>query len=90
MFNVGSLDPDGLLRELITELYPEQAGRPYAFAERLAEYGVGEMGRLHEAGQLRFRELLSLGTALREDSRQDRRDEADQRADEEDGAQDRT
>ena len=59
MFNVGSLDPDGTIRDLIMELYPEHAERPYAFAEQLAEYGVTEIGRLHESGQLRFRNLLA-------------------------------
>ena len=59
MFNFGSLDPDGVIKDVITELYPDQADRPYAFAERLAEYGVSEIGRLHESGQLRFREVLA-------------------------------
>ena len=44
ILNVGSLDPDGSIRDLITELYPQHAHRPYAFAERLAEAGVEEMG----------------------------------------------
>ncbi len=58
--NAGSLDPDNTLRDVITELYPEAAGRPYAYAERLAEAGVAEMGRLHRAGEVRFGELFDL------------------------------
>lgn len=60
VFNVGSLDPDNTLRDVITELYPEAAGRPYAYAERLAEAGVAEIGRLHRAGEVRFGELFDL------------------------------
>ena len=57
--NIGSLDPDGSIRDLITELYPEHAYKPYAYAERLAEAGVAEMGRLHQVGELRFGELFA-------------------------------
>lgn len=56
--NVGTLDPDGSIRTLITELYPESVDRPYAFAERLAEWGVAEIARLHDSGYLRFADLL--------------------------------
>lgn len=59
ILNVGSLDPDGSIRDLVTELYPEHAHRPYAYAERLAEAGVAEMGRLHQVNQLRFGELFA-------------------------------
>lgn len=55
--NVGSLDKDGSLRNLITELYPEAAGKPYSIAERLAEAGLAELGWLHENDQLRFSEI---------------------------------
>jgi len=55
--NVGSLDKDGSLRNLITELYPKASGRPYSIAERLAEAGLAELGRLHENDQLRFGEI---------------------------------
>lgn len=58
--NAGSLDPDNTIRDIITELYPEAADKPYRYAERLAEAGVSEMGRLHRAGQLRFGELFDL------------------------------
>lgn len=56
--NAGSLDPDLNFRNIIIELYPEFASRPYAAAERLAEWGVAELGRRHEAGRLRFAEIF--------------------------------
>lgn len=59
--NVGSLDPDGAIRDVIVELFPDSATKPYAIAERLAEAGVAELGRLHEAGQLRFGDLFDVG-----------------------------
>lgn len=58
--NAGSLDPDNTIRDVITELFPDVADKPYRHAERLAEAGVAEMGRLHRAGQLRFGELFDL------------------------------
>jgi hypothetical protein len=39
MFNVGSLDRDGNLRALVLARAPD-AGRPYEYAERLAEVGM--------------------------------------------------
>src|SRR5688500_8132982 len=53
--NVGSLDQDGSLRMVLTELFPDEA-RPYALAERLAEAGMGVIGPLFSAGQLRIEE----------------------------------
>ena len=58
--NAGSLDPDNTLRDVITEMYPEASGRPYAYAERLAEAGVAEIGRLHRAGEVRFGEVFDV------------------------------
>ena len=58
IFNVGTLDPDGSLRDVVTELYPDAADRPYAIIQRLAESGVSELGRLHDANQLRFGQLF--------------------------------
>jgi hypothetical protein len=56
--NAGSLDPDLFFKNMIIELYPDLSSRPYAAAERLAEWGVAELGRRHEAGLLRFTELF--------------------------------
>lgn len=58
VFNVGSFDPDGLFRDAIAALYPNAAGNPYATAERLAEWGIIELGRKHAARDLRFTDML--------------------------------
>lgn len=60
VLNAGSLDRDNSIRDVIIELYPEANSRPYAYAERLAEAGVAEMGRLHRSGEIRFGELFDL------------------------------
>src|SRR4051794_6373029 len=39
-YNVGSLDRDGKLVALIRILSPDAAGRPYEYAERLADAGL--------------------------------------------------
>jgi len=54
IFNVGSLDPNDLIKTLILNLYPEAADQPYRYAERLAEWGVSEMARLYENQNLKF------------------------------------
>lgn len=54
---LNSLDPDGSLKTAIEELYP--GDRPYVIAQRLAEWGVAEIGRMHEAGTLRFTDLIN-------------------------------
>lgn len=51
-------DPDGAIRNMIAEMYPEAADRPYAYAERLAEAGLQDMKALYDAGQLRLGELM--------------------------------
>lgn len=38
--NVGSLDPDGALRDAVAELYMDSEGPPYEVIERLGEEGV--------------------------------------------------
>ena len=58
IFNVGSLDRDGMIRDLVVSLYPEAKERPYSFAERLAEAGVEELVQLYDSRQLRFSELF--------------------------------
>lgn len=55
--NVGSLDRDGSIRNLITELYPDAADRPYAMAQCLAEAGLERMGYLYKNGQLNFGDI---------------------------------
>jgi hypothetical protein len=38
--NVGSLDPDGILRDAVIEQYQGREGAPYEVVERLGEAGV--------------------------------------------------
>jgi hypothetical protein len=57
--SVSTLDKDGMLRNLITELYPEARERPYAMAQRLAEAGLTEIGQLYENDELHFSEIYS-------------------------------
>src|SRR5260370_32439227 len=58
VFNVGTLDKGGTLRDLISELYPNVDEKPYSMAERLAEAGLAELGRQYENDQqLRFGEI---------------------------------
>jgi hypothetical protein len=59
IFNVGSLDRDGSLKDLVSTLFPEAEDRPYAFTERLAEAGVSELMQLYNSGQLRFADLFA-------------------------------
>jgi hypothetical protein len=65
--NVGSLDPDGSLRNLISALYPQASSAPYAMAERLAEAGVARIGELHETGSLKFGDLVKQVEATKQD-----------------------
>jgi len=62
IFNVGSLDRDGLIKDMVMTLFHEAAMRPYAYAERLAEAGVKELTQLYDSGQLRFADLF--GSAI--------------------------
>jgi hypothetical protein len=55
--NVGSLDPDGSIRDALTELYPGEEA-PYRVAERLAEAGVAYIGDRFRQGTLRFDEIF--------------------------------
>ncbi len=56
--NIGSLDPDDKLKKVIIEFFPEAAEKPYSYAERLAEWGVSEMGKLKASGELKFSEIF--------------------------------
>jgi len=59
IFNVGSLDRDGIIRDLVSSLFTEAESRPYVFTERLAEAGIRELMQLYNSGQLRFADLFS-------------------------------
>lgn len=51
-YNVGSVDPEGRVRNLICILRPEDAERPYATAEWLAEAGLARIVRELDDGSL--------------------------------------
>jgi len=62
--NVGTLDRDHALKQLILLLYDCEESEAYGVAERLAEWGVREMARRDEAGELDFASLIEeAGTA---------------------------
>lgn len=44
--NVGSLDPQGFIRDIIIECYGDSEGPPYKVVERLAEAGITAMAEL--------------------------------------------
>jgi len=58
IFNVGSIDPDDKLKKIIIEFFPEATEKPYAYAERLAEWGISEMGKLKKSGELKFTDIF--------------------------------
>lgn len=58
IFNVGSLDPDGHLRNAVDLLRPSK--QPYRTIEKLAEWGVTELGLLADDDNLRISDLLAV------------------------------
>ena len=58
IFNVGSLDRDGLIRDMVCTLFSDAGTRPYIYTERLTEAGVNELTALYQSGQLRFSDLF--------------------------------
>jgi hypothetical protein len=58
--NVGSIDSDSTIRNLMLELYKGSGGatEPYALAEQLAEAGMSELISLAAAGQFKLSDLL--------------------------------
>jgi hypothetical protein len=69
VFGVSTIDSDGSLRDLLIELFPQEAERPYALAQRLAEAGVADIGRLHENNVLKFGNLFRASGVLGTPSR---------------------
>lgn len=51
-YNVGSVDPEGRIRNLIVLMRPQDSSRPYAAAEWLAEAGLSLISRELEDGEL--------------------------------------
>jgi hypothetical protein len=57
-WNIGSVDNDGRLRQLIMAVAPASGDRPYEYAERLADAGLALLGqRLVRDGALLFEVL---------------------------------
>jgi len=58
--NVGSLDPDQTLRRAVEALLNDQieGTTPYRLVERLADWGVTELYRQAEQGDINFEEIL--------------------------------
>jgi hypothetical protein len=66
-YNIGSLDSDGKLRQLLTELVPGARERPYEYAERLADAGLAYLAeKLGREGSLLV-EALGSSTAGHQD-----------------------
>jgi hypothetical protein len=57
-FNVGSLDPDGRLRDLVELLAIEPAARTFEYAERCADAGLEYMAGKLSNGKTLFSEVL--------------------------------
>jgi uncharacterized protein YfkK (UPF0435 family) len=60
LFNVGSLDPDQMLRQAVEALMPQQLEQTtvYRLIERLADWGVAELYAQAKAGEIDFPALL--------------------------------
>jgi len=60
LFNVGSLDPDQMLRQAVEALMPQQLEQitVYRLIERLADWGVAELHAQAKAGEIDFPALL--------------------------------
>ena len=59
MFAVGNLDPDGALRQAISEVYPVVRAAPSRAAEDLAEQGLEIIKSSFEGEDISFTELLA-------------------------------
>jgi len=58
-FNIGSLDSDKSIYKAIKLLIDTKDVPVYRWAERLAEWGVLELGRQAEAGDIDFSEIIN-------------------------------
>lgn len=66
IFNVGTLDPDKQIYNAIKSLYNAGDEAIYSIGERLAEWGVAELYRMAETGQLSFTRILQEVEDLRQ------------------------
>lgn len=60
----GGLDPYQEIRDLVVTLRPDDADRPYATAEKLAELGITEIGSRLSAHESLAEILVDLGPSL--------------------------
>lgn len=58
IFNVGTLDPDKSLFAAVSALRPETNEPVYRTAEKLAEWGVEEISKMAENGEISFSDLF--------------------------------
>ena len=60
LYNVGSLDPDQMLRRSVESLMPERLAETtvYRMVERLADWGVTELYSQAQSGEIDFVGLL--------------------------------
>lgn len=59
--NIGSLDKDFMIRDLMAEMYPDAGGvdRPVAVIEQLAEAGMQELSVMVSAGGFKISEVIT-------------------------------
>lgn len=50
-YNVGSIDDDSFISQLVTSIYPD-TNTPYRYARVLMIFGLEKLGELMDAGQL--------------------------------------
>ena len=62
IFNVGTFDPKQEIRNVVEVVTGESPDEVYRSVEKYAEWGVGEIYRLHESGSLDFAVLMEAPT----------------------------
>ena len=58
IFNIGTLDPDKQVYNAVKSLHNVRDEPVYSVAERLAEWGVAELYRMAETGNISFTQIL--------------------------------
>lgn len=69
IFNIGTLDPENSLYAAVSALREETDEPVYRTAERLAEWGVEELSRLAQTGEISFGELFREAENLLEEAK---------------------
>jgi len=59
--NIGSLDKDFMIRDLMAEMYPDTGGadRPVSVIEELAEAGMQELSLMVSAGRFKISDVIA-------------------------------